>query len=137
MNSYSVDLDQEQYGRLLAETRPAIIKCDEENERLLQVIEGLLRKGEGNLTAEEDTLLELLADLVHDFERQRYPLPSVPPHEMVSYLLEQQGLKPSALWVVLGSKSRVSELLAGKRGISKDQAKKLGAFFRKRIELFL
>ena len=137
MNSSSVDLNQEQYGRLLTETRPAIIKCEEENERLLQVIEGLMRKGEENLTAEEDTLLELLADLVHDFERQRYPLATVPPHAMVRYLLEQQGAKPNALWAVLGSKSRVSELLAGKRAISKDQAKKLGAFFEKRFELFL
>ncbi|MCX6607417.1 MAG: transcriptional regulator [Acidobacteria bacterium] len=137
MSISSVDLDQRQYGRLLAEARPSIIKSDEENERILHVIEGLLCKGEANLTAEEEMLLELLAVLVYNFEQKRYPLPSVPPHEMVGYLLEQQGLKPSDLWPVLGSKSRVSELLAGKRAISKDQAKKLGGFFRQSVALFL
>jgi HTH-type transcriptional regulator / antitoxin HigA len=35
----------------------------------------------------------------------------------------------SALWPVLGSKGRVFEILSGTRGVSKAQAKKLGAFF--------
>jgi len=38
---------------------------------------------------------------------------------------------------VLQSKSRVSEILNGKRSISKEQAKKLAAFFQVRIDLFL
>ena len=137
MSNATIGLDQKRYGRLLAETRPAIIKSEEENDRLLACIEGLMGKGENNLTTEEETLLELLVDLVHDYERKQYPLPAIPPHRMVSYLLEQQGLKPSHLWPVLGSKSRVSELLAGKRAIGKEQAKKLAAFFRKSVELFI
>jgi hypothetical protein len=44
---------------------------------------------------------------------------------MVEFLLEQRNLRPSDLWPVIGSKSRVSEILAGKRSISKEQAKKL------------
>lgn len=48
---------------------------------------------------------------------------------MVAFLLEQRGLKPGALWRVLGLKGRVSEILSGKRAISKDQAKKLATFF--------
>ncbi len=94
MNGSSVDLDPMQYGRLLAEPRPSVIQAEAENERLLGVIEGLLRKREENLTAEEGTLLELLVDLVHDLEQKRYPLLTVPPDEMVGYLLELQGMKP-------------------------------------------
>ena len=48
-------------------------------------------KSEKNLTTEEGALLELLVDLVHDFKQKQYPLPSLPPHRMVSYLLERQG----------------------------------------------
>src|SRR5664279_2246433 len=33
------------------------------------------------------------------------------------------------LWPVVGSKSRVSEILAGKRAMTKEQAKKLAEFF--------
>ena len=56
---------------------------------------------------------------------------------MLMFLLEQRGLSPKDLWPVIGSKSRVSEILAGKRSISKDQAKKLAEFFRLSADLFL
>jgi HTH-type transcriptional regulator/antitoxin HigA len=137
MSASTIDLDTKRYGRLLANALPAVIKSDDENDRTLAIIEGLMAKGERNLTAEEGVLLELLVDLVHDFEEQRYPLPGSPPHEMVAFLLEQRGLKASALWPVIGSKSRVSELVSGKRAISKNQAKKLAAFFQVGVELFI
>ncbi len=96
-----------------------------------------MAKGEGNLTAEEDALLELLVDLVHDFEQRHDPLSPSPPHRMAAFLLEQRGLEPSAPYPVLGTKGRVSEVLSGKRGISKEQAKKLAAFFHVGVELFI
>ena len=114
-----------------------ILKSQAENNRLLSGIEELIRKGENHLSSEEDALLELLVSLVHDFEQRQYPIPEIAPNEMVAYLLEQQGQKPSALLPILGSRSRVSELLSGKRSISKDQARKLSAFFKKSIELFI
>ncbi len=137
MSTLQIDLDQKQYGKLLAATRPSIIKSEAENDRLLSCIEGLMQKGENNLSAEEGTLLELLVNLVHDYEQRQYPTQAIPPHQMVRYLLEQQGQEPSALLPILGTKSRVSELLSGKRSISKDQAKKLSAFFKKSVDLFI
>ena len=137
MSTGIIDLDAKRYGRLLAKALPAVIKSDAENERVLTIIEELMTKGEQNLSAEEDALLELLAGLVHDYEERRYPLPSGPTHRVVTFLLEQRGLKPSALWPVLESKSRVSEILSGRRQISKEQAKKLAAFFHVGVELFL
>ncbi|MCX6976129.1 MAG: transcriptional regulator [Verrucomicrobia bacterium] len=137
MSTLTIDLDQKQYGQLLAATRPTIIKSEAENNRLLSCIESLMQKGENNLSPEEDALLELLVSLVHDFEQRQYPIPEIAPHQMVGYLLEQQGQEPSALLPILGSRSRVSELLSGKRSISKDQARKLSAFFKKSIELFI
>lgn len=109
----------------------------EEHLLVLALIEELMKKGEDNLTPEENALLDLLVDLVHDFEEKHYPFPASPPHEMVAFLLEQRGLQANALWTVLGSKGRVSEILSGKRGISKEQAKKLAAFFHVRADLFL
>ena len=38
------------------------------------------------------------------------------PHKMLAYLLEEKNMKSSGLWTVL-PKSRVSEILNGKRGI--------------------
>ena len=55
---------------------------------------------------------------------------------MLAYLLEEKGLKPHDLWPLL-PKSRVSEILSGKRGVSKAQAKNLSAFFHVPVDLFL
>jgi HTH-type transcriptional regulator/antitoxin HigA len=55
---------------------------------------------------------------------------------MLAYLLAEKGMKPSDLWDVL-PESRISEILNGKRGISKSQAKDLAKRFRVPVELFL
>ena len=137
MNTTVEDLDLKRYGRLLARALPKVIKTEEENERTLAVIESLMEKGERNMTPEEDALLELLTNLVHDFEEKAYPVPKSSPDKMVAFLLEQRGLTPKDLWPVVGSKSRVSEILAGKRPITKEQAKKLAEFFHVGVELFI
>ena len=137
MSTITIDLDVKQYGRLLAKTLPSVIRSEDENSRILSIIEDLMAKGEKGLTPEEDTLLDLLVDLVHDFEESHYQLPQSSPHEMVAFLLAQRGLKASDLWDVLGSKGRVSEILSGKRAISKEQAKKLAAFFHVGVALFI
>jgi HTH-type transcriptional regulator/antitoxin HigA len=55
---------------------------------------------------------------------------------MLAHLLSQKGMKPSELWSIL-PKSRVSEILSGKRSISKTQAKQLAILFRVPVDLFL
>ena len=122
-------LRRTRYGSLLAEVAPTVPRTEEENERLLAEIEKLMAKGEKNLSPEEDALLELLTQLVETFEKRVYPREKTSPAELVAFLLEQRQLSPSDLWSVLGSKGRVSELLSGRREVSKDQAKRLGAFF--------
>ncbi|MFN3323399.1 MAG: type II toxin-antitoxin system HigA family antitoxin [Bryobacteraceae bacterium] len=137
MNTTAEELDLKRYGRLLAKAVPRVIRTEGENERALAIVESLMEKGEKNLTPEEDELLDLLVDLIHDFEEKAYPIPKSEPHKMVAFLLEQRGLAPKDLWPVLGSKSRVSEILAGKRSISKDQARKLAEFFHVGADLFI
>ena len=137
MSTTTIDLDTKRYGRLLAKALPTVIKSEDQNNRMLAIVEDLMAKGEDSLTPEEDALLELLVDLVHDYEERRYPLPSSPPRKMVAFLLEQRGLKPADLWPVVGSKSRVSEILSGKRAIGKEQAKRLAAFFHVGVGLFV
>ncbi len=133
----TTELDVKAYGRLLSKTVPTVIKTAEENLRMLAIVDKLMAKGEDNLTREEDALLELLVDLIHDFEEKHDPLAKSEPHKMVAFLLDQRGMKASDLWPVLGSKSRTSELLSGKRAVSKDQAKKLAVFFKMPTGLFL
>ena len=138
MGTLTAPLDLKRYGRLLSKTVPRVITSEEEHERATAIVESLMGKGERNLSAEEDALLDLLTNLIRDYEASAYPSrPKCKPHEMVAFLLEQRGLKPSDLWIVLGSRSRVSEILAGKRAISKEQAKKLAAFFHVGVAVFI
>jgi HTH-type transcriptional regulator/antitoxin HigA len=72
---------------------------------------------------------------VHD--DSHHHLPELPPHETVKHLMQQRGLKQADLVPVLGSRAPVSDLVNGKRGISKAQAKALAKYFGVAIELFL
>ena len=138
MGSLTANIDEKRYGRLLAKTVPRVIATEEEHRRALALVESLMEKGERNMSLEEDALLDLMTNLIRDYEAAAYPpRAKSKPHEMVAFLLEQRGLKPSDLWPVVGSKGRVSEILAGKRAISKEQAKKLAEFFRIRADVFL
>jgi antitoxin component HigA of HigAB toxin-antitoxin module len=53
---------------------------------------------------------------------------------MLQFLMEQNRLTPADLPLPA---NRVSEILSGKRGVSKEQAKQLGAFFGVSPGLFI
>jgi HTH-type transcriptional regulator/antitoxin HigA len=132
----TVTLNEREYQRLLGETLPMVIQTEGEYSRMLAAVRELMDKGENQWSEEEGRLIELLSMLVEEYEDRVHPLPKSRPHKMLAYLLEEKGLKPHDLWSVL-PKSRVSEILSGKRAISKAQAKKLSEFFRVPADLFL
>ncbi len=129
-------LDERKYKRLLDDTLPVVIRSEQEYHRMLTAVRILMDKGENHISEEEGRMLELLAVLVEEYEDRVHPLPKAKPHKMLAYLLTEKGMKPSDLWAIL-PKSRMSEILNGKRGISKAQAKKLAAFLRVPVDLFL
>jgi HTH-type transcriptional regulator/antitoxin HigA len=65
------------------------------------------------------------ARLVEAYERARWPrrTPSLP--ELLTYLMEQHDLSRSDLVPLLGTPSRVSEVLNGKRELSVSMVRKL------------
>lgn len=125
------------YAKLLAKVQPHAIKDEKEYHRLVAEVGRLMERGEENLSPEETSLLEMISILIEEYDREHYPLSPSRPHEMLAFLIEQRGLEPHDLWSVLGSKSRVSEILSGKRAISKAQAKKLAEFFHVAVDLFI
>jgi HTH-type transcriptional regulator/antitoxin HigA len=125
------------YGELLAKVQPHPIKDEREYDRLVAEVGRLMERGEKSLSAEETSLLEMLSILIEEYDRKHYPLTPSHGHKMLAFLLEQRGLEAHDLWAVLGSKSRVSEILGGKRAISKAHAKKLAAFFHVPMDLFI
>ena len=115
---------------------PAAIRTEKEYRRLLDAAAALMEKPEDGISEEEGRFLELLSILIEEYENRAHPLPKAEPHKMLAYLLEEKGMKASDLWPVL-PKSRVSEILNGKRGISKTQARQLADLFRVPVDLFV
>jgi HTH-type transcriptional regulator / antitoxin HigA len=132
----TITLDERKYQSLLDEALPVVIRTEEEYQRLLRATSRLMEKPEPEITEEEGRLLEMLSMLVEEYEDRVHPLPKTDPHKMLNHLLQEKQLKPSDLWDIL-PKSRVSEILSGKRGISKAQAKQLAQLLHVPIELFL
>ena len=130
-------VDTNKYGRLLARTLPALIGTEREYKRVLAEIESLMDKGD-HLSPEEDKLLELLAKLVEDFEEKRYPIPEARPHEVLQELMRQRGLRQRDLIHLLGSsRGTASEVINGKRSISRTQAKALADYFHVPVDAFV
>jgi HTH-type transcriptional regulator / antitoxin HigA len=128
-------LNPAKYGRLCADVIPKVIESDEEFDRLVAKMEALDRKEKP--TPEEEALSALLAKLIRDYDDLHYPLPELEPHKMVQFLMEQRGLRQADLVPILGTRTQASDLVTGKRGISKTQAKKLAEFFKVSVELFI
>lgn len=127
----------ERYAELLASVLPKPIENEAENERALEVVNDLMSKGENKLTPEERWLLRLLVRLIEDFEEKAYPIEEAPPRAVLKTLMEDRELKQADLAPLFGGRSRVSDVLAGKREISKSQAKALAAYFKVSADLFI
>lgn len=69
--------------------------------------------------------LELLGFLVEDYEKRTIHIPSATPAEAIRFRMEQSELKQQDLVPFLGSKSRVSEVLSGKRELTLAMVRKL------------
>jgi HTH-type transcriptional regulator/antitoxin HigA len=130
--------DQRKYGRLLAKVLPVKIETVEEYDRLVGETDKLMEKEEDSLSLEEERLLDLLAGLIEQYDGTHYPLPQTNPHEMLHYLMEQRELKQRDLLPMFGgSRGLTSEVVSGKRAVSKAQAKKLAEFFHVSVEVFI
>ncbi len=105
------------------------IRSEAENEAAAQMCDKLLDKYESLSPLERD-YLEVLSRLIEDFESKWQEELSVKPRELLKFLMEQNNLSQSDLISELGSSSRASEFLSGKRELSLPQILKLAARFK-------
>jgi HTH-type transcriptional regulator / antitoxin HigA len=135
MTTTTLELDKKTYGQLLGRALPHVIHTEEECERLTNE---LMRLDElADRSPEETELAELLTVLIDEYETRRYPIPQASPQQTLRHLMEVRNLAQKDLWKVFGSKGLASEVLHGKRAISRTQAKKLADFFHVGVELFI
>ena len=124
-----------EYAVLLQKMAPKVMRTEQENEAYTEILYELDRRSK-NLTAAEKELAELLTLLIENFEETRYRLPRAKPLEVLRFLMEQHQLKQKDLVKVFGTASVVSEVLSGKRELSKEHIRRLSRRFHVSPELF-
>lgn len=132
MNTATLDRE---YAELLVSVKPKVIETEAENEFYLAEVTKLMRLGEA-ISPAQSQLLRLLVSLIESFEEQHYQIKSATPLDILTELVQDRGLKQKDLLPVFGSQGVASEVLNGKRGISKAQAKALGEFFKVSSSIF-
>ena len=134
----ATSFNRKRYAALLVNAMPVAIETEKEHERALNVVESLMEKDEDDLTPEKEMLLKLLARLIESYEEERYhPGATSTPTSILYTLMEQRALTYKDVWHLFGSKGVASEVINGKRAISKAHAKALAEFFKVSAELFL
>ena len=130
-------IDEKKYGRLLAKYLPAVIRSDDEHDRLAELLMKLALSDQR--TAEEERLIELLERLVDDYDERRMKgsLEVLEPLALLEHLMEEGGLKQVDLVDCFGSQSVVSAVMAGKRQINSEHARRLARRFGLHLAMFL
>ena len=68
---------------------------------------------------------DVLAALIAEYERRHWPIDPPDPGAAIRARMEQAGYSQADLARLLGSRSRASEILAGRRGLTMEQARRL------------
>ena len=127
--------NQETYLNLLSSIAPKKIESEEQYDEYLLLVEFLFFAS--SRTEEEQMIGHLLSLLIEEYEEKHYPIPEPEPLDYLLHLMEAKELKQKDLVGILGSssiephfeKGVISEVINGKREITKAQAKKLGEHF--------
>lgn len=99
------------------------IRNETDYDKALQIVEELMDAEPGT---EAFDLLEVWSTLIEEYEAKHHPIDFPDPIEAIKFRMEQEGLKQKDLVEIIGgSKSRISELLNRKRGLTIEMIRRL------------
>ena len=91
---------------------PKPIRTEQDYKATMRRIEEIFDSAPGTPEGDE---LDLLVYLVEKYEEVRYQIPLPDPIAAIEFRMDQQGLTQRDLIPYIGSRSKVSEVLSGKR----------------------
>lgn len=97
-----------------------ILKSEQEYNQACERIYKLINSSTNAIDPEspEGEEIELLSLLVEKYEQEHYPIDAPNPIEAIKFRLEQMNLKQTDVAPLFGGKTRVSEVLHGKRPLT-------------------
>ena len=121
---------------LLVQAFPLLhIHDDAHLDAAVAIIDRLIDKP--GRSAAEEAYLGALTDLVETYEREHVVIPPRTGLDALRFLMAANDLKQVDLAPVLGRKSIVSEVLAGRRPLALSHIKKLAAYFGVAADTFI
>lgn len=110
-----------------------LIQSDAEHAQAKALVEKLMASN----VPEDRARMTAQAGLIEAYERARWPRtrPALP--DLLAYLMDQHGLSRADLVPLLGTPSRVSEVLSGKRELSMTMVKRLRERFHISADLLI
>lgn len=100
---------------MMIDNRIRPIRTEQDYDAALARVETLM---EAVRTEDEDDELDVLATLIELYEDSRFPMDAPDPIAAIKFRMEQMGKSQSDLAPILGSRSKVSEVLSGKRELT-------------------
>ena len=97
-----------------------IIQNEADHEAAKALVSKLMRSNE----ADDRARMVAQARLIEAYERTRWPRKAPPLPDLLNYLMEQHGLTRADLVPLLGTASRVSDVMSGKRELSMTMVKR-------------
>lgn len=98
------------------------IKNDEDLTEAFIALEKVFHARNGTPQADKR---DILLVLIEHYEAKHYPIPHADPVSAIYFAMEQKGLSRDDLTPYLGAKSKISEILSGKRSLSLPMIKRL------------
>lgn len=97
-----------------------ILKTEQEYNEACERIYSLINSNENAIEPDstEGEELALLSLLVEKYEQEHYPIDAPHPIEAIKFRMEQMNLKQADIAPLFGGKTRVSEVLNGKRPLT-------------------
>lgn len=103
-----------------------------------KVLDQLAVRGEDDLDADEWDYLEVLTDLVEDYDNEHFPVPVIgSPRDRLAALLEEAGMSKADLGRLLGNSGLASQIMLGRRQLSKTHIRILSQHFKLDAGYFL
>ena len=119
-----------------AATDISTIRDEGHYARMTQMLESLLDEAGGDENHPVMGLVDIVGDLIEDYEAEQHQLPEVSGIDALKFLMAQHGLKQGDLEEI-GSQGVVSEILTGKRELNVRQVRALSQRFGVSTATFL
>jgi len=120
----------DRYLELIHEFPLKAIRTKAQYQQATQIASRLAIRGERALTAGQRDYLDALMILIEAYDLAQQPWQKTSGLELLNHLIEQHNMSLSDLGKIVGSRPLASLILLGKRDISKEVMRRLGAHFK-------